>query len=285
MSESSSARQRKGGQGVQGTPPSESDRTSSETESKHSSTSAGEKSNVGGFGVLDVIRILGGLLLLSSALSYFVTQESITWGWRPWFSKPQHVMAWLRGPVLLTDEELKGYDGSIEGRPIYVGLNGSIYDVTAGARVYGPGGGYHFFAGRDAARAFVTGCFAEDQTPDLRGVEEMFVPIDDDSDPTAAPSAEVETGDELKRAGGRTGVKKSELKIRREKELREGRKKVQATIEGWAMLFRGEKGKPYFKVGEIVREEGWMDKLPRRELCEHAQKSRPQRKDMEKGAG
>ena len=120
---------------------------------------------------------------------------------------------------------------------------------------YGPGGSYHFFAGRDAARAFVTGCFQEDQTPDLRGVEEMFIPVDGDTDPTATPSAEVETGDELKRAGGRTGIKKAELKIRRERELRHARKQVQATIEDWAKLFRGDKNKPYFKVGEIVLEE------------------------------
>lgn len=144
---------------------------------------------------------------------------------------------------------------------------------------YGPGGSYHFFAGRDAARAYVTGCFEEDLTPDLRGAEETFIPVDPETDPAAAPSAEIETGDELKRAGGKTGVKKSELKIRREKDLRVARKKVQDTIEGWAMLFRGDKGKPYFKVGEIVREPEWLEKLPKRELCAKAHKARPKRKD------
>lgn len=87
-------------------------------------------------GALDVVRVLGGLLLLSSALSYFVTNESITWGWRPWFSRPDMVRAWIKGPVRLTDDALMEYNGSVEGRPIYLGLNGSIYDVTAGRKTY-----------------------------------------------------------------------------------------------------------------------------------------------------
>lgn len=105
----------------------------------------------------------------------------------------------------------------------------------------------------------------------------MYVPIDADPEPSAATSAEVEQGDELKRAGGRTGVKKSELKTRREREYRLARKQVHNTIAGWAQVFSGAKGKPYFKVGEIIREPGWLEKLPRRELCEAAAKQRPKR--------
>lgn len=95
-------------------------------------------SNSGGRGisVLDILRILGGAVLLSSALSFFVTGDSILWGFRPWYTRPDQILRWLQGPINLTDEELKAYDGSVEGKPIYVGLNGSIYDVTAGKRVY-----------------------------------------------------------------------------------------------------------------------------------------------------
>lgn len=174
-----------------------------------------------------------------------------------------------RGPLYLTDEELSAYDGKDASKPVYIALNGTIYDVTAGRHVYGPGGSYNFFAGRDATRAFITGCFQEDLTPDTRGAELTYVPIDDDVD---------ENG-ELKRVGGRKGVTKAELKKRKERDTRLARKRVHETIEGWSRMFKGEAGKNYFEVGKVKREEGWLEKLPKRELCEQAQKQRPKRKD------
>jgi hypothetical protein len=39
-------------------------------------------------------------------------------------------------------------------------------------KVFIKGGGYHIFAGRDAARAFVTGCFKTHLTHDIRGFNE-----------------------------------------------------------------------------------------------------------------
>jgi hypothetical protein len=39
---------------------------------------------------------------------------------------------------------------------------GSVYDVSSGAKHYKPGGSYHFFLGKDASRAFVTGDFVND---------------------------------------------------------------------------------------------------------------------------
>jgi hypothetical protein len=46
-----------------------------------------------------------------------------------------------------------------------------VYDVSRGARHYGPGGGYAAFAGRDGTRAFVTGDFTEEgMTEDTAGL-------------------------------------------------------------------------------------------------------------------
>merc|ERR1712000_54469 len=132
------------------------------------------------FSLTDVARTIVFLLLASSALSYFVTRESFTWGVkRPGWASVGGIKSLIAGPQALTDSDLKAYDGSDPTKPIYLAINGTIYDVTAGGRHYGPGGSYHFFAGKDASRAFVTNCFEEDGNPDLRGVEEMFMPIDD----------------------------------------------------------------------------------------------------------
>nr|CAD1822270.1 unnamed protein product [Ananas comosus var. bracteatus] len=64
-------------------------------------------------------------------------------------------------PRLWTVEELALYNGTEEGLPILLGILGSVFDVTKGRSHYGPGGGYHHFAGRDASRAFVSEIFQE----------------------------------------------------------------------------------------------------------------------------
>ncbi|KAK9371476.1 cytochrome b5-like heme/steroid binding domain-containing protein [Lipomyces chichibuensis] len=81
-------------------------------------------------------------------------------------------------PRIFSDDTLALYNGSNTALPIYVGLNGSVYDVTENRRTYGPGGPYNHFAGRDAARAFVTGCFTTDLTHDLRGLDPVAAESD-----------------------------------------------------------------------------------------------------------
>lgn len=125
------ARRRRKGPGSPGFP-SKSPQDDSDTDAPRPSASTPSR----GVSVLDILRILGGLFVLSSALSYFITGDSILWGFRPWYTRPDQIKRWVQGPVRLTDEGLKAYDGSVEGRPIYVGLNGSIYDVTPGVRMY-----------------------------------------------------------------------------------------------------------------------------------------------------
>ncbi|CBX99665.1 hypothetical protein IAQ61_005083 [Plenodomus lingam] len=225
-----------------------------------------------GFSVLDILRILGGILLLSSGLSYLSTSgESMTWGYNAWWTRAREWKKLMKPQITLTDAELALYNGADPNKPIYLALNGTIYDVSSSPQTYGPGGSYHVFAGKDAARAFITGCFAEDSVPDLRGAEYTFVPLDPEEKEGA-------TAEDKERAKKRSKLSSAERKNRHAQELRSARKQVRDTLEGWHALFRGDKGKPYFKVGEVRREEGWLEKLPKRELCEQARKARPVRK-------
>ena len=54
-----------------------------------------------------------------------------------------------------TFEELASYN--VED-VLYLSIKGRVYDVSAGAKFYGPGGPYHVFVGTDASRAFATAC-------------------------------------------------------------------------------------------------------------------------------
>ncbi|WKY02086.1 hypothetical protein Q1695_015809 [Nippostrongylus brasiliensis] len=62
---------------------------------------------------------------------------------------------------ILNAEQLSLFDGTRASRPVYLAILGRIYNVDKGRKHYGKGGGYHFFAGRDATRAFVSGDFTE----------------------------------------------------------------------------------------------------------------------------
>jgi hypothetical protein len=42
----------------------------------------------------------------------------------------------------LTEYDLKQYDGTDAERPIYLAINGTIFDVSASPAFYGPGGHY-----------------------------------------------------------------------------------------------------------------------------------------------
>ncbi|EFQ94810.1 hypothetical protein CFE70_004352 [Pyrenophora teres f. teres 0-1] len=229
-----------------------------------------------GISVLDILRIIAGMLILSCGLSYLTTSgESLTWGYNAWWTRAGEWKSLIQGEISLTDAELALYDGSDPKKPIYLALNGTIYDVSISPSTYGPGGSYHFFAGRDAARAFLTGCFAEDSVPDLRGVEQMYMPVDPEEKVGLKPE---EREKEMEKARKRKKLTKGELKNRHAQELKSARKQVAAGLDSWHKLFRGEKGKKYRRVGTVKREEGWLEKMPKRGLCESAEKGRPVRK-------
>ena len=56
------------------------------------------------------------------------------------------------GERVFTKAELAQYDGSADAPGLYLALLGVVYDVSSGRQHYGAGGGYSFFAGRDASR-------------------------------------------------------------------------------------------------------------------------------------
>ncbi|KAI9730082.1 MAG: hypothetical protein M1834_006074 [Cirrosporium novae-zelandiae] len=214
--------------------------------------------------VLDVMRGVFGILLVTALASYFITGDSISFNYRPWWSRPARLRHWITGPILLTPTQLSLYNGTDPTLPIYLAINSTIYDVSASPHTYGPTGSYHFFAGRDATRAYVTGCFSTDLTPDIRGVEEMFMPLDD-------PDEEEQ-------------ISSRERKLRREKERRVAREMVKKSVGGWEKFFRNGKGGVYFEVGRVVdADEGEWGEV--RELCENAQKGRKKRGEVKKEEG
>ncbi|XP_035221843.1 neuferricin-like [Stegodyphus dumicola] len=73
---------------------------------------------------------------------------------------------------LFTVEELKTYDGGPDSDGLYLAILGEVFDVEKGAQHYRPGGGYAFFTGRDASRAYITGDFTENGlTDDVSGLD------------------------------------------------------------------------------------------------------------------
>lgn len=61
----------------------------------------------------------------------------------------------------MTLAELKEFDGRTESTPIYLAVQGYIFDVSSNREMYGPGGQYHVLAARDATWPLVTGCAEE----------------------------------------------------------------------------------------------------------------------------
>jgi predicted heme/steroid binding protein len=51
-----------------------------------------------------------------------------------------------------TQTELSGYNGDDPSKPIYLAMDGLVYDVTPGKEYYQPGGDYHYLAGRDSSQ-------------------------------------------------------------------------------------------------------------------------------------
>lgn len=87
-------------------------------------------------------------LLFLPLLSHFLTQ-SWTFGTEPYLrpyirmiqESPYNPLG--RKMLELSPEELARYDGSSDQRPVYVAIDGEVYDVSANRRIYGKGGSYN----------------------------------------------------------------------------------------------------------------------------------------------
>lgn len=160
------------------------------------------------------------------------------------------------GPLRLTPQQLLEYDGSNPDLPIYLAINHTIYDVSPNPRVYGPGGSYSHFTGRDCARAFVTGCFRTDRTPDMRGVEEMYLPLDD-------PAVDAHWA-------------YAEMEALREHERQDALDRAHKALKHWVDFFANSE--KYLFIGYVDLPEDWQEREAPPPLCEQALKGRTRRK-------
>ncbi|XP_041927264.1 neudesin [Alosa sapidissima] len=80
----------------------------------------------------------------------------------------------LSRPVrLITEEELENYNGSQDGQPIYMAINGVVFDVTTGKDFYAKGAPYNALVGKDSTRAVAKMSLdPEDLTHDTTGLTE-----------------------------------------------------------------------------------------------------------------
>ncbi|XP_055055398.1 neuferricin [Misgurnus anguillicaudatus] len=108
------------------------------------------------------------IVLISVVLAVWTVPEWLTF---PIYGNVVNVLqSWLRhtnglsasAPErMLTEDELSLYNGEQNSKGLYLAILGQVFDVERGRKHYGPGGSYHFFTGRDASRAFITGDFTE----------------------------------------------------------------------------------------------------------------------------
>ncbi|KZT51865.1 progesterone binding protein [Calocera cornea HHB12733] len=69
--------------------------------------------------------------------------------------------------------DLKAYDGTSAGKPIYVSIKGTVFDVSNRADSYGPSGSYHIFAGKDASKGLGSSSLKpEDASYDWSGLDD-----------------------------------------------------------------------------------------------------------------
>ncbi|XP_066516149.1 neuferricin [Hoplias malabaricus] len=99
--------------------------------------------------------------LIAACLAIWTASESLYGSWfRSWIFQSFADVS-VVPDRLLDQQELSLYNGRPNSKGLYLAILGQVFDVEKGRKHYGPDGGYRFFSGRDASRAFVTGDFTE----------------------------------------------------------------------------------------------------------------------------
>ncbi|ORY27328.1 cytochrome b5-like heme/steroid binding domain-containing protein [Naematelia encephala] len=149
--------------------PSSSIPTPSSNSATRSSMSSTNQSSLSWRQVLLVLLFLPLLSQFLTSTYTFTISSRLAPPLRKW---------WSRTPINIfradfkefTLDDLAKFDGSDPWLPVYLAIDGDVYDVTKNRRIYGRGGSYNLMTGIDASRSFVTGCFATHRTHDLRGL-------------------------------------------------------------------------------------------------------------------
>ncbi|XP_069556827.1 neuferricin [Brachyistius frenatus] len=111
--------------------------------------------------------VLVALLSVSLAVLFISREWSVKFGNQPSQELPVR---------LLSKRDLSLYDGQEGSDGLYLAILGQVFDVHKGNKHYGPGGAYHFMAGKDASLAFITGDFTESGlTDDLTSLSPLQV--------------------------------------------------------------------------------------------------------------
>lgn len=81
-------------------------------------------------------------------------------------------------PRNFTAEQLLEFDGTKdkktgEDKPVYLSVNGQVFDVSDGRDFYGPGGPYEKFAGRECGVALAKMSFDTEHLDDLEGCKDL----------------------------------------------------------------------------------------------------------------
>ncbi|KAI0662943.1 cytochrome b5 [Cubamyces menziesii] len=119
------------------------------------------------------VGCLGLLKFILYATLFIVLAGKFFTGSYLWEMEPPNLKQFIPTTQRLFSEgQLAQFDGTDPGKPVYIAIDGDVYDVSSNRATYGPGGSYHMMAGRDAARAYGTGCFKTHLTHDLRGLSE-----------------------------------------------------------------------------------------------------------------